>query len=60
MKELLLAFLILSLLYWYFNIRSVNKCILFHPKCNYIQCADIINCPNTNIKSKILNKKIKI
>ncbi len=58
MKELLLAFLILSLLYWYFNIRSVNKCIMFHPNCNYIQCANTIECPNTNLKSTI--SKIKI
>ncbi len=40
MKELLLAFLIVSLLYWYFNIKSTNKCIMMHPNCNYVQCIN--------------------
>jgi hypothetical protein len=38
MKEILLTILFLGILYWYFNIRGLRKCVIILEECNDIKC----------------------
>ena len=47
----IIALLISSSLYWYFNLRSNPKCIVIQPKCNGIKCYIAMNKSNKDINS---------
>jgi hypothetical protein len=37
-QDLILAIIIISILFWYFNIRGITKCITYNPKCLEVKC----------------------
>jgi hypothetical protein len=41
MKEELVAFAIIGLAYYYFNIRGNNRCIIMNPICDDTKCIKI-------------------
>ena len=38
-KDLIYGLVILAVLYWYFNIRGLKKCITLNPKCDGVKCV---------------------
>jgi hypothetical protein len=38
MKEILFTLILLIILYWYFNIRGKNKCVIVLEECDDIKC----------------------
>lgn len=37
--DLILALLVISALFWYFNIRGSTKCITYNPECSGVNCV---------------------
>jgi hypothetical protein len=44
LQDLFLAILLLCVLYWYFNIRGLRKCITYNPMCDGIKCIKFKMC----------------
>lgn len=37
-QDLIFAIIIIGVLFWYFNIRGITKCITYNPNCLEIKC----------------------
>lgn len=37
-QDLILAIILIGVLFWYFNIRGLTKCITYNAKCKGVKC----------------------
>lgn len=42
MQDLVITIIIISILYWFFNINNPHKCITIEIPCNKLQCIKLI------------------
>lgn len=38
-QDIILAIVIIGVLYWYFNVRGMTKCITFNANCDGVKCV---------------------
>jgi len=39
MEDIIIVFIIIAVLFWYFNIKNKNKCVVINDECDDIECV---------------------